>query len=163
MKGNKNNKRLYEGLIKKSIPNKIELYVEPFGGEFGLYELINKPTLSVYNDIDNKKYKLVYNKYKHDNSINFFNTDYKKIIEIFDTKNTFFFCDPPYWKHYEYRYNFTDEQHIELSNILKKIKGKFLLCYHNDEFITNLYKKYKIDRYIGPSFVHKPEITIKNY
>lgn len=39
---------------------------------------------------------------------------------------------------------FSKEDHIRLFEVVKKIKGKFILSYNNDEFIRNIYKNYKI-------------------
>ena len=164
MIGSKNNRKLYRNLIEQSIPQHIDLYVEPFGGGFGLYKLIDKPNLAIYNDIDIESYKIILNEYKYDYSVMCYNTDYKNIIITFDDIGTFFYCDPPYFRKYYYEYNFTtDEEHIELANILKNIKGKFLLSYQDRTFITDLYKGFTINKFQGVDKHLKPEITIKNY
>ena len=164
MIGSKNNRKLYRNLIEQSIPQHIDLYVEPFGGGFGLYKLINKPRFAIYNDININSYQTISKEYENDDSIYCLNVDYKDIIKTFDDLDTFFYCDPPYFRKYYYEYNFTtDEQHIELANILKNIKGKFLLSYQDRPFITDLYKDFKIDKYTGKDMHLKPEITIKNY
>jgi site-specific DNA-adenine methylase len=163
--GNKNNRGLYKYLLEDLIPNDILIYVEPFGGEFGLYELITKkqqPIISIYNDIDTELYNNVKKCFK--SNIRFFNEDYKNIITQFDSKDTFFFVDPPYYQKFYYKYNFeTDEKHIELANILKNIKGRFLLSYQDRDFITSLYKDFNIYKYRGKNINSKPEIAIKNY
>jgi len=164
MIGSKNNRKLYKNLIEQSIPPVIDLYIEPFGGEFGLYKLIEKPNLAIYNDINFKLYNKIYNTYIHDKHVLCFNEDYKYVIDMFDSVDAFFYVDPPYFEKYYYEYNFnSDEEHIELYNILKNIKGKFLLSYQDREFITDLYKDFKIDKYTGKDIHLKPEITIKNY
>ena len=67
------------------------MYVEPFGGEFGLYEIMsNEPTFSVYNDINFELYEKIKNKYKYNSSIFCFNKDYKEIIYNYNTENTFY-------------------------------------------------------------------------
>ena len=163
--GNKNNKGLYKYLLGDLIPNDILIYVEPFGGEFGLYELITKnqkPIISIYNDINTELYNSAKKHFK--SNVYFFNEDYKDIIHRYDSKDTFFFVDPPYYKKFYYKYNFeTDENHIELANILKNIKGRFLLSYQDREFITSLYKDFKIHKYSGTNVNSKPEIAITNY
>ena len=54
--GNKNNLDLFNNLLGPLIPKNIELYIEPFGGEFGLYELLKSKSHSIryaiYNDIN---------------------------------------------------------------------------------------------------------------
>ncbi|MCK9416631.1 DNA adenine methylase [Candidatus Dojkabacteria bacterium] len=162
--GYKNNKDIYKNLLKDLIPNNIDLYVEPFGGEFGLYEIMeNKPIISIYNDINSELFEYVSNKYK--NTI-CYNLDYSEIIKKYDNVNTFFYLDPPYYKKefYYKNHNFLNLQnHIDLANILKNINGKFLLSYQNNDFIIDLYKDFNIYYYKGQSMFLKPEIAITNY
>lgn len=54
-----------------------------------------------------------------------------------------FYCDTPYYKT-EKMYDiggcgFGKEQHILLRDMLKNIKGKFVLSYNDDDFIRGLY------------------------
>lgn len=60
--------------------------------------------------------------------------DFRKIFETYDTKDTFFYCDPPYVSETrsggKYDYEMSHGDHEELLQILIKIKGKVLLsCY----------------------------------
>lgn len=85
------------------------------------------------------------NEFKLINSVN--NMQYQDIINNYDSTDTFFYLDPPYLntEYYYHNHNFVNkESHIELSNILKNIKGKFLLSYVSNDFITSLYKDFKI-------------------
>ena len=164
--GCKNNKDLYKNLLGKLIPNDIELYIEPFGGEFGLYELLDpKPYLSIYNDINLELYVNI--KKKHfDDSILFFNEDYKNIINEYDNEDSFFYLDPPYRHNEHYYSNHTflkKENHIELANILKNIKGRFLLSYQDRKLMRKLYTGHNFYKYTGTNFILKPEIAITNY
>lgn len=157
--GNKNNIDLYKNLLGNLIPNDIFLYVEPFGGEFGLYEIMSiKPKAAVYNDINVDLYAIINSKYKKSLKVFCFNEDYKNIIQYFDDEYTFFYLDPPYLNR-EYLYKnhtfLNEENHIELSDILKNIKGKFLLSYQDRPLMRELYK--------GNNFILKPEIAITNY
>lgn len=63
------------------------------------------------------------------NSVN--NIDYKEIIAKYDSPDSFFYIDPPYFKKESYyiNHNFYGDSHIELSEYLKNIKGKFALSY----------------------------------
>jgi DNA adenine methylase len=65
-----------------------------------------------------------------------------KIISRFDQPHTF--ClDPPYYINeliYEREDADAFNQHEELAEALKQIKGKFLLSYNNDPYIKQLYK-----------------------
>ena len=160
MRGNKNNIDLFNNLLKDYIPSKIEIYVEPFSGTFGLFNLIrDRVNVSIYNDINPD----IYNEYNHTATYSY-NMDYKKIIDNFNTNETFFYIDPPYHKK-EYYYDYTfksEDDHIELFNIIKEIKGNFLLSYDKTDFILDLYKDYTIYKYNGLSSHHQNEIIITN-
>jgi DNA adenine methylase len=165
--GTKNNKDIYNNLLGKLIPNDISLYIEPFGGEFGLYEIMSiKPPIAIYNDINPDLYYEISNKYKNNSSIHCFNEDYKKIIYEFDNINTFWYIDCPYLnnEHYYKNHTFlTIENHIELFDILKNIKGKFLLSYQDRPLMRELYNEYNFYKYTGTNYILKPEIAITNY
>lgn len=165
--GTKNNRDLYRNLLSELIPNNIKLYVEPFGGEFGLYTLLeNKPNLAVYNEINPILFNKINNKYHKNESVLCFNKDYKDIIEEYDNENTFFYVDPPYYQNekiYDNHTFLTIEDHIELSKILKSIKGRFLLSYQDRELMRTLYDSYNFYKYTGTNMVLKPEIAITNY
>ncbi|MDR0580188.1 MAG: DNA adenine methylase [Campylobacteraceae bacterium] len=75
--------------------------------------------------------------------------DFQKLIENYDTAETLFYLDPPYWgteNYYEGSKGggFTVKEHERLANTLHKIKGKFVLSYNNCEAVRNLYNGYKI-------------------
>ena len=165
--GCKNNKDIYNNLLGKLIPNDIELYIEPFGGEFGLYEIMpTKPPLAVYNDINIDLYNQVNDKYKNDSSVSCFNKDYKKVFFEFDSKDTFWYVDCPYFHNEHYYENHTflkKKNHKELAEILKNIKGRFLLSYQDRPLMRKLYDGYNFYKYTGTNFILKPEIAITNY
>jgi DNA adenine methylase len=52
---------------------------------------------------------------------------YEEIIRRFDGPETLFYLDPPYFRRYLYRFNFTDEDFQTLSMRLRAIRGKFVL------------------------------------
>ena len=222
-------KSKYKNFIKPYLPKKIVQYVEPFGGMFGVYFILDMFCISVYNDINKDNYYLfkylqipgfmdmirniepfeeLYNEYKNtlnegnqslkslkylfllchcnvvgdfdsiyrdrgiwstipDNinqfqNINFIlNKDYKEVINEFDSKYTFFYVDPPYFG-FEQRYNnhnFTKESHRELLDVLKNIKGKFILSYYD----FNLIKEYSWCNIVRKKFAHQDELLIMNY
>ncbi|SMO84909.1 DNA adenine methylase [Balnearium lithotrophicum] len=67
--------------------------------------------------------------------------DFRKVIEKYDTPNTLFYLDPPYvQKEHYYRIGFTEKDHRDLAEILKNIKGKFVLSYYPCELVEKLYK-----------------------
>ena len=76
------------------------------------------------------------------------NKDFKYILQKYDKQDTLFYCDPPYYKT-EKMYDiggcgFGKEQHILLRDMLKNIKGKFVLSYNDDDFIRGLYQDFNI-------------------
>jgi len=165
--GNKNNRDLYKNLLGDLIPNNIKIYIEPFGGEFGLYEMLDpKPPIAIYNDINTELYEQINEKYKDNPTVKCFNKDYKEIIYSYDVSDVFFYIDSPYYlKEFYYKnHDFnTKNKHIELSIILKNIKGKFLLSYQDRPLMRKLYDGYNFYKYTGTSYISKPEIAITNY
>lgn len=71
--------------------------------------------------------------------------DFEDLIQRYDSKNTLFYLDPPYYgKEFYYDVPFGEQDHIRLAGILKKIEGKFALSYYPCELIDRYYKRYKI-------------------
>lgn len=101
------------------------------------------------------------------------NLDFEKLIKQQDRENTFFFLDPPYFGTEKYYKNadFTKEDHERLYNIVKDVKGKFLISYNDCEYIRELYKDFKIEEVTRFSNLtaaldekkEYKEILIKNY
>lgn len=156
--------KLYSEFISQYIPDNIKIYVEPFGGSFSvamylIAERLNyntSPKTLIYNDI-NKYDTIIYADKIH-------HLDYKEIFEKYDSADTFFYLDPPYYKK-EFIYNgcedYTKNFHLELFEYIKKLKGKFLLSYNNDKFIIELYKDFNVIYYTGNNKIFKNEILIK--
>lgn len=68
------------------------------------------------------------------------NNDWKTIIKQYDSKDSFFYLDPPYSMAKDNKdYNNNDVTIDELYNTLKNIKGKFLLSY---DFNPDIKKKF---------------------
>lgn len=70
--------------------------------------------------------------------VEIFQRDAIDIIELKDSENTFFYCDPPYCSsdcgHYD---GYTKDDFVKLLDTLKNIKGKFLMSsYPEDELMT---------------------------
>lgn len=102
------------------------------------------------------------------------NKPYDKLITQYDRPDTFFYCDPPYYKAENYPGgNFSRADHKILADLLCGIKGKFLLSYNDCEEIRELYNKPGIlverivrlsnlaQRYEGGK--EYPELFISNY
>ena len=74
------------------------------------------------------------------------NRDYRKIFEIYDSEDTFFYCDPPYVKdvrksYYNYRYEFTLEDHKEFVERVLKLKGMVLISGYEHPIYERLEKE----------------------
>jgi len=70
-----------------------------------------------------------------------------EIIRRYDTKDTLFYCDPPYVLSTrcgkDYEFEMTDEEHIELSETLHKVKGKVALSGYDCELYRDLYSDWE--------------------
>lgn len=94
------------------------------------------------------------------------NEDYKKIIHDYDSIDTLFYLDPPYENSKGLYKNF-DIDYKEMSDILKNIKGKFLLSINDSPYIRKVFKDFKIKKkyFMEHGIEKKPrtELLIKNY
>lgn len=73
--------------------------------------------------------------------------DFRRIFKTYDSKDTFFYIDPPYRNTTRSSYpvgDFTDDDYIALANICRDLNGKFLLTINNDNFIKNIFKDFYI-------------------
>lgn len=68
------------------------------------------------------------------------NLSWRKLIPRYDKPNTFFYCDPPYYKCPDYKHNFTPEDFIELSDTLQNIQGKFMLSINDHPDIRSIFQ-----------------------
>ena len=64
--------------------------------------------------------------------------DYEKCIEQFDSPDTLFYCDPPYYNK-ERIYSKEPFNHDRLAAILNQIKGKAIVSYYEHPSILDLY------------------------
>jgi len=78
-------------------------------------------------------------------NVTILNEDFKKVIKKYDTKDTFFFLDPPYENSNSNRLyddNFIDYE--EFVSILSNIKGLFMLTLNDSPNIRKLFKNFNI-------------------
>lgn len=70
------------------------------------------------------------------------NRDFRDIIRVYDTEQSFFYLDPPYLpetrKCGSYRCEMTTGDHYELVEILRSIKGKVMLSGHPNDLYDSL-------------------------
>lgn len=67
--------------------------------------------------------------------------DFRKIIERFDSKDTFFYLDPPYLldkTNTYYSYRMSEEDHKDLVDIIKRVKGKVMLSGYKNKIYEDL-------------------------
>jgi len=73
------------------------------------------------------------------------NLSFDELIPKYDTENAFFYCDPPYTQGIGYiTGNAKTFNHELLRDILKDIKGRFVLSYDDSEKVRELYKDFDI-------------------
>jgi len=71
-------------------------------------------------------------------------TDALQVIKTFDTKESFFYCDPPYFNAHQGHYKgYTQKDFEKLLDALVMIKGKFLLSSYPSKMLTKYIKKKK--------------------
>lgn len=154
-------RKIYTEFISKYVPNNINVYIEPFAGSFSVSKYISesvKPNKLIYNDINKYDLKVEANIIHH--------LDYKEIFKLYDSSEVTYYMDPPYFKKEHYYDNceeYTKEFHNELCEEIKKLKGKVILSYENNRYITDLYKDFNIYKYDGDSFEFRNEILITNF
>ncbi|WP_338627716.1 DNA adenine methylase [Clostridium baratii] len=72
------------------------------------------------------------------------NLSFEKIIDKYDKKHSFFFCDPPYFETAGYGNEFGEKEHLILRDKLKNIKGKFLVTINDHPKVREWYKDFNI-------------------
>lgn len=76
------------------------------------------------------------------------NCDFINCIDKVDFQKAFFYCDPPYPEETrssknDYKFEFTTEKHIQLSDKLHKIEGMAMISSYNSELYNDLYKDWQ--------------------
>ncbi|WP_058230128.1 DNA adenine methylase [Clostridium butyricum] len=116
------------------------LITQSFGGKgnnYGYGTTIRPGQQIFYNDMLLKLRDRLKNTYVE-------NLSFEKIIDKYDREHSFFFCDPPYIETCDYGNKFKEEEHRELSDKLKNLKGKFLLTINDHPLSRELYKDFNI-------------------
>ena len=143
-----------------------EIFAEGFNVELGDYEVAakyvyvltqvfsgSKPETSSFIDLKGKyksKYLTFRDKLSKPDWIEHFlkithveNMDFAEVIEKYDSPNTYFYVDPPYWKteNYYSNHDFDREDHERLANVLKSMEGKFSLSYYDFPLLSEWFPK----------------------
>lgn len=73
------------------------------------------------------------------------NVDFREFFERYDSEDVLNYLDPPYVgqeHYYSGAYKFGEQDHLDLANILKNMKGKWLLSYNDHSLVRELYRDY---------------------
>lgn len=79
------------------------------------------------------------------------NDDALKVIKRYDSPKTLFYCDPPYPHESRrdsnaYYYEMSNEDHIKLSKVLNKVKGKVAISGYDCNLMDELYKGWNVHK-----------------
>ena len=69
------------------------------------------------------------------------NMDCREVINKYDSESTFFYIDPPYYDLGEKYYteaSFTHDDHVELLELMKQIKGRWALSYYPFDLLEEI-------------------------
>ena len=72
------------------------------------------------------------------------NKSFEKVIQKYDSKNTFFYLDPPYESENKKDYKHNDVEPIDVYNAVKGIKGKFMISYNYSKNVKDVFQEYNI-------------------
>lgn len=72
------------------------------------------------------------------------NRTFEEVISRYDSPDTFFYCDPPYYGLSGYKYKFTETDHLQLRDLLSGVKGKFLLSINDHPTVREWYPSFFI-------------------
>lgn len=96
------------------------------------------------------------------------------LIKLYDSKDTLFYCDPPYvhvtrGDSKAYVHEMTDEQHTELAKVLNAVKGKVAFSNYDCPLMDKLYPSNKWQKFKSPEMtIHstkgkRSEVLWTNY
>lgn len=98
------------------------------------------------------------------------NQDFGSVIKKYDSPNTFFYLDPPYYEvQAGYKHNSVTPEQV--ANSLKGVKGKFMLSYNVHPKVKTTFKNYN-QQYVTTAYPYasggghgakKKELLITNY
>ena len=98
--------------------------------------------------------------------------DFRDLILRYDRPHTLFFLDPPYWNIPGYKFEFTEQDFIDLRNLLSCIKGKFLMTINDTPRVREIFMdfsiqevtlKYSMSTTANSRAKQRTELLISNY
>lgn len=78
-----------------------------------------------------------------------------EVIELYDSSNTLFYCDPPYLHETRgdtnaYSYEMTNSEHVQLAERLNAVKGLVVISNYESEFLDGLYPPKRWYKHVTP-------------
>lgn len=78
------------------------------------------------------------------------------VIRLYDSKNTLFYCDPPYIHNTRgddsaYAFEMTDDEHCSLAEVLNSVKGMVALSNYDCDLLNRLYPPPRWHKITGPN------------
>ena len=71
---------------------------------------------------------------------------YEQILEKYDRPTTLFYLDPPYWHRDLYKFNFSDQNFVDLERRLHNVKGRFILSLDDNPEVRKIFQRWHIER-----------------
>ena len=77
------------------------------------------------------------------------------VIRLYDSKQTLFYCDPPYihvtrGDSKAYSNEMTDDQHRELAEVLNQVRGRVALSNYDCPLMDKLFPRKRWHKLVGP-------------
>jgi DNA adenine methylase len=69
---------------------------------------------------------------------------YQDILRKYDRPETFFYLDPPYFNRPYYKFNFAEQDYVEMAGLLKTLKGRFLLSLNDTSEVRGIFADFEI-------------------
>ena len=87
------------------------------------------------------------------------NLPYVECIRRYDSEDTLFYCDPPYWnaEHYYGKDSFGQDDHYKLAELLNRVKGRVMITHYQNGLYDELYKDWYRQEYSSFKGSHKSE------
>lgn len=97
-----------------------------------------------------------------------------EVIQVYDSEETLFYCDPPYIHETRgdtnsYGYEMSDEQHIDLAKTLNNVQGLVAISNYECDLMNDLYpskkwyKQYSVEKTIHSTKDKRQEVIWLNY
>jgi DNA adenine methylase len=71
---------------------------------------------------------------------------YEQILERYDRPTTLFYLDPPYWERKLYKFNFSNQNFIDLEQRLHNVNGRFVLSLDDHPEVRKLFQHWHMQR-----------------